>query len=276
MDLFNDTVQYVLNTDIPTKILEDTFLPNKNSPDRNRSLGDCIIEKVIRNRIMPALNALGGTIIDVPLWECKFEYDSTFQYRYHRHYEVAERFTQNRPINAVLRAFNMGVVTSPTGIGAGGIGVSAYQTSDADEMVRKQIETYGRAVQFSDSDIEVIGDNIIRVTNTIMQTYNLSLECRVGYSREFHELTRPYHIDFFRLANIATKAYIYKEQRILIDQFKNDGGRELGAYSEFINQYSDANEQYLEEIAKRWGKLLILGDQRRAEKARQTGGRSFL
>lgn len=276
MDLFNDTVNYIMNTDIPNKILEDVFLPTKHSGARNRSLRDCIIEKIIRNKIMPALNSIGGTLIDVPLWECKFEFDNTFQYRYHRHYEISERFTQNRPINAVLRAFNMGVVTSPTGIGAGGVGVSAFQTSDVDEMVRKQIETYGRAVQFSDSDIEIVGDNVIRVVNTIMQTYNLSLECRVGYSREFHELTRPYHIDFYNLANMATKAYIYKEHRLSIDQFKNDGGRELGVYSDFVNEYSSAAEDYQTDLDTRWGKLLILGDQRRAEKARQTAGRAFL
>lgn len=273
MDLFNDTVRYVLNTDIPSKLLEDTFLPAKHSTARNRSLGDCIIEKVIHGKIMPDLNAIGGTIIDIPLWECEFQYDNTFQYRYHRNYEIDPKFTQNRSINAVLRAYNMGVIASPSGIGPGGIGSGAFQTSDVDEMVRKQIETYGRAVQFSDSDIEIIGDNMLRVTNTIMQTYNLSLECRVGYSREFHELNRPYHVDFFRLANIATKAYIYKELRIMIDQFKNDGGRELGAYGDFVNQYSDANEQYLEEVAKRWGKLLILGDSRRNDKARQSAGR---
>ena len=273
MDLFNDTVQYILNTDIPSKILEDAFLPGKNSPERNRSLGDCIIEKVIRNRIMPVLNAMGGTIIDIPLWECHFEYDNTFEYRYHRHYEIDERYTQNRSINAVLRAFNMGVTSNTHEYGAMAGG---YQTSDVDELVRKQIGSYGRVVQFSDSDIEIVGDNVLRVTNTIMQTYNLSLECRIGYSQQFHELTRPYHIDFFKLANLATKAYIYKELRIFIDQFKNDGGRELGAYSEFINDYSGANQEFTDELNSRWGKLLILGDQRRAEKARQTAGRSFI
>lgn len=274
MDLFNDTVRYILNTDIPEPILEDAFLPAKNSTQRNRSLGDCIIEKIIKNKIMPELNAIGGTIVDVPLYKCRFEYDDTMQYRYHRIYEIDPQYTQNRVINSVLRAYNTGVISSSAGASPYGIGINAYQTSDVDEMVRKGIEPNGRVIKFSDAEIEICGDNMLRVVNTIMMSYNLTLECRVGYSSEFHEFARPYHIEFFKLANLATKAYIYRNMRLKIDMFKNDGGRELGVYKDIVDEFQSAAQDYDEQIDKRWGKILILADARRNAKSTWNAGRN--
>ena len=273
MDLFNATVRHICNNDIPMMILEDTFLPPKNSTERNRSLADCIIEKIIKNKIMPELNAIGGTLIDVPLYKCPFEYDDTMQYRYHRIYEIDPQYTQNRIINAVLRAYNTGVISSAAGASPYGIGINAYQTSDIDEMVRKGIEPNQRAIKFSDAEIEIVGDNMLRVVNTIMMSYNLTLECRVGYSSEFHELSRPYHVEFFKLANIATKMYISRELRLKIDMFKNDGGREFGVYKDIVDEYQSAVTDYADEI-KRWSKLLILGDSRRNAKASWNSGRN--
>lgn len=274
MDLFNDTVRYICNTDIPLSILEDAFLPPKDSTQRNRSLGDCIIEKIIKNKIMPELNSIGGTLVDVPLYRCRFEYDDTMQYRYHRIYEIDPEYTQNRVINSVLRAYNTGVISSPAGASPYGIGVNAYQTSDVDEMVRKGIEPNSRAIKFSDAEIEIVGDNMLRVVNTIMMSYSLTLECRVGYSSEFHEFQRPYYIEFFKLANLAAKAYISRELRLKIDMFKNDGGRELGVYKDIVDEYQSAAQDYNEEIDKRWGKILVLADARRNAKATWNSGRT--
>lgn len=272
MELFNDTVRYVMNTDIPSKILEDAFMTNKHDPSRNRSIGDCLIERIILNKVMPDLNGIGGTLIDIPLYECPFEYDDTVEYRYHRIYRIDPKYTQNRPIHAVLRAYNNGVISAVGGTVAQGIGVTAYQSSDLDTMVRKQVNTLGRPIKFSDSDIELVGDYVLRVTNTIMLTYNLTLECRIKYSEQFHELNKPYHIEFFKLVNLATKAYIYRELRLQIDMYKLDGGRELGVYKEYIDNYADANDQYQEQLDTRWGKLLVLGDTRRNNKARWATG----
>lgn len=272
MDLFNDTVRYVTNTDIPSKILEDAFMTGKYDPSRNRSLGDCIIERVIKNKVMPDLNGIGGTLIDIPLFECPFEYDNTAQFRYHRIYRIDPKYTMNRPIHAVLRAYNSGIISSCGGGTAQGVGVTAYQTSGLDEMVRKQVNTLGRPVKFSDADIEVIGDYVLRVVNTIMLTYNLTLECRIKYSDEFHEFNKPYHIEFFKLVNLATKAFIYRELRMQIDMYKLDGGRELGVYKEYIEEYSSAAADYQEQIDTRWGKILVLADTRRNNKARWTTG----
>lgn len=272
MDLFNNAVQFVLNNDIPKRILEDAFLPDKHSNQRNRSLTDCIIERVIRNKVMPDLSRIGGTLIDIPLYECPFSYDDTLNYRYHRIYEIDAKYTQNRPIYSVLRAYNNGVISATAGMTPFNAGYSTYQTSTVDEMMSKQIMSRDRMVKFSDADIEVVGPFSLRVTNTIMLAYNLTLECRIGYSSEFHELMPPYHHEFNLLVDLAVKSYIYRELRLDIDMFKLDGGRELGVYKDYVDSYSNAASDYQEQISKRWRKLLILGDARRAKKADWNAG----
>lgn len=273
MDLFNNAAQYVLNTDIPSRILEDAFLPAKHTSQRNRSLTDCIIERIIKNKIMPDLNRIGGTIIDVPLYKCNYIYDDTIEYRYHRIYTIDPALTQNRPILAVLRGYNNGVLSAQSGYASITSGFSTYKTSDADTLMQKQIGSHTAPVRFSNSDVEIIGHNKLRIINTMMVGYNITLECRVPYSDQFHELSAPWHIEFNQLVNLATKAYIYKELRLAIDMFKLDGGRELGVYKDYVDNYSSAGDDYLEQIKSRWGKLLIMADPRRARKANFSAGR---
>lgn len=272
MDLFNSAIQYVLNHDIPRRILEDNFLPSKHSTERNRSLNDCLIEQVIRNKVMPDLNSIGGTLIDVPLYECPFTYDDSLNYRYHRIYSIDPKYTQNRSIFSVLRAYNNGIISATAGMTPFNAGYSSYQTSTTDEMISKQIMSRDRVIPFTDTDIEIVGPHTLRVVNTIMLAYNLTLECRVAYSSEFHELLPPYHLEFKKLVNLATKACIYRDLRLEMDMFKLDGGRELGTYKDYVDNYSNAAEDYQQQLDTRWRKLLLLGDARRAKKADWNSG----
>jgi hypothetical protein len=51
-----------------------------------------------------------------------------------------------------------------------------------------------------------------------------------------------------------------------MDQAMLDGGQELGAFKEIVDDYRDAHEQYEEYFNERWRKVSIMADPKSKER----------
>lgn len=64
---------------------------------------------------------------------------------------------------------------------------------------------------------------------------------------------------FARLVELATKAYIYKEEVITLEQTEIYQGQELGGIKSYISDLADSEELYQEQLTK-WAKIAFMHD----------------
>ena len=65
---------------------------------------------------------------------------------------------------------------------------------------------------------------------------------------------------FAKLCVLAVKAFIYNELLIEIDQAYLQGGQELGAFKNYVDGLSDANDMYLTHLKEVWMVTAVMND----------------
>ena len=77
-----------------------------------------------------------------------------------------------------------------------------------------------------------------------------ALVCRLGYDNEFTNLSNSSIIPLSKLILTATKAYIWVNLTIRIDQAVLSGGQDLGQFKSIVDSYQQELERYEEDLKK--------------------------
>lgn len=261
-------IQYALSEiayAINPKILQMAFTP----PERfrfqqtivnNNTIEDRIRDKVIDGRVRNLINLRGSQEIVISLsglpliqeensvgWHCHIPL----------HLTNGRRIVGVRSLYMGLGTNAMGVVNTATMMGYGnGMGCGKdLNLQMAEELMKNNSPL---ALNHTNA-VYLVDENTIYCEDVIIQG-GMMLRCTVESDEEFSFLTGPYKRPFAKLCVLATKAYIYNELDIKVDQGQMISGTEVGRIREWIDKYSDAEELLQEFIDTEWTKIQIMAD----------------
>lgn len=242
---------------IPRQILEKTFIPaGRHRYQESRSIDSFIREKVIDGRVAQDIELLGSTFIQIPIRSSWISNQGNGEYLL----RVPMSATQGRSITRVTS------VELGNGNTAGLSTYTSYNSSAAQNSARKVLDAALPTPVTGTPHIELLDNNVVYVTDIIFSGYNLYLNCYLSADENFNNLTKPAWGHFAKLCELACKAYIWTELSITIDQAALDGGQELGAFKDIVDDYRDAHEQYEEYFTEKWRKVSIMADPKSKER----------
>ena len=242
---------------IPRQILEKAFIPaGRHRYQESRSIDSFIREKVIDGRVAMDIDLLGSTFIQIPIKSSWISNQGNGEYLI----RVPMAATQGR------------VITRVTSVELGNgntAGMSPYLSNNGNAALNSAYKVMSSALPTpitGTPHVELLGNNVIYVTDIIFSGYNLFLNCFLAADENFNNLTKPAWGHFAKLCELACKAHIWTELSILMDQGVLDGGQELGAFKDIVDDYRDAHEMYDEYFRERWRKVAIMADPKSKER----------
>jgi hypothetical protein len=244
---------------IPYEILNETFKVDTGYTAGRvagvkTSLESRIREDILENKVLDDCNLMGGREIIVPLRGLKVRYhdDMTFVVT------IPKSLTEGQSITSVLS------VAQSTDIGVGTM-QSQYQSGNAHSSSMDALfhASTGSGSSLIDGRVRMIGENTVYVKSVNITTGDLYLRCRVGSDSNMSNLPATAWLDFSNLVILATKAYIYRELSIRMDEGQLSGGLNLGRFKELVDEYSDSHQMYNEFIHERWPRIAAINDEER-------------
>lgn len=260
MDVFTQAIRRVMRADIPEEILYDAFIDQSQRIRRSPlSIEQQIRTEIIRKQVMMDLANVGGVMVDIPLNGIPYTTTDNFQ----KIFTIPMSKTFGRLITSVMGIYMN--VTSNFNEAAPGQTVSPYYNPPIARSVNRVINSYRPMPLMANARCEVTADNVITVRDYMCFSPDSTMRVKLQYSEDFSELKRAYYKDFAELVLWATKAYIYRKLALRLDRAALDAGREFGRYKEFVDEYRDANTTYDTLLDEKWGRILILNDQKQKE-----------
>lgn len=242
---------------IPRQILEKTFIPaGRHRYQESRSIDSFIREKVIDGRVAMDIDLLGSTFIQIPVKSSWISNQGNGEYLI----RVPMSSTQGR------------VITRVTSIELGNgntAGMQPYVSGNSNAMLNSAQKVISAATPTpvtGTPHVELLGNNVIYVTDIIFSGYNLYVNCFLAADENFNNLTKPAWGHFAKLCELACKAYIWTELSVTMDQAVLDGGQELGAFKDIVDDYRDAHEMYEEYFREKWRPVAIRADPKSKER----------
>lgn len=253
-------ILYALNHlrhSIPQDILHLAFSPRSavnptvrwgNNNDFS-SLDHQIRDKVIEGRVNLDCDLVGGTQVAIDLRGVSYEqYDMrsrVFRIPYER--SGGRRIVSVQTLNYLN--YN---------------GMPSYHHGTGDQLLQASMDMYYAVASMpivSTANCQLIGDNVVLVQDNVQQfSDQLAMTCLVENDSEMSNLNPGAYMHYAKLVELATKAYIYIQLSIRIDEGVLHAGMNLGRIREFVDGYSDANEMYQEYFMSTWRRVSYTND----------------
>ena len=254
---------------IPRDILRAVFItPYQGYYAKAQSLDDCILNAVIRPRVMLSCDLVGGTEVTISLEGLTPQVTN----RLESIFKIPKDRTQNRTITSALSFSYMSVASAQ------------YATMES-QWMRGSVSpsmVAGRAMMDAASPMPVpstarvalIGENTVMIRESVAVGGFGWLRCILGNDEQMSNLQVRSIPDFCKLCELAVKSYIYNEYSIELDRGRVEGGFEIGKFKEIVEQYADAEAMYQEYLTTRWAKVAFANDRESYERhiRRMIGG----
>ena len=252
---FDNALRMVYNT-IPIEILEATFRPK----DFQVSLDERIKEVIINGRVLPDCNVNAGQIKRIPLSLCQIErvipdpiFNSITSPTPGTLYRVPPHLREHRDIVGVIDISYLydftGFNDTPFGFGTNGNSVKS--------LAAAVLNSHTHRNACLTPTPKLLTDNMILITPTNSFLTDWALVCRLGYDTEFTNLPNSAVLPLGKLITTATKAYIWVNLTIRIDQAALSGGQELGRFKEIVDKYEADLDRYEVDLKDLRGSLLF-------------------
>ncbi len=250
MSAIAHALNYVKQT-IPPEILQVAFMGHLSQPMRMRqmiplSLDHMIRSKVIEDRVLPDVNLFGGTEIWLPIFGLAYEMVNTNTYVY----RIPLEMTQGRKITRMFST----CFTNLTGVNGY---VSAQGKGSLISAAMQVMSSASNPPIVSNAYVELVGDNTIVIESSITSPAQMVLRCWIEGDANMTHLKTPVYLLFSKIVAAAVRNYIHVNTVIPQDISFIHGGMELGRMKESIESYSGANEEYLDFLETKWGKVSI-------------------
>lgn len=260
-----NAIQYSLNHirhTIPEGILQLAFSPRSivqptvrwNQNNDFVSIDQQIRDKVIEGRVNIDCNLVGSMQIAIDLNGVGYEqFDMST-----RVFRIPFEKTGGRRIVSIQTLNYMNYHGMGGYGGTGGMG---------DQRLGAAMDLY-RAVAnmpiVATANCQLIGDNVVMVKDNIQHlSDNLAMTCLIENDSEMNNLNPGIFPVYAKLVELATKAYIYTQTVIPMDQGVLHGGMSLGRISDIIQDYADSNEMYQQVFNEQYRKASFTNDRPR-------------
>jgi hypothetical protein len=262
-----NAIQYALNHirhTIPEGILQLAFSPRSivqptvrwNQNNEFVSIDQQIRDKVIEGRVNIDCNLIGSMQIAIDLNGVPYEqFDmATRVFRIPYEKTGGRRIVSIQTLN-YMNYHGMGGYDSYGGFGG------------VDQRLGAAMDLY-RAVAnmpiVASANCQLIGDNTVMVKDNIQHlSDNLAMTCLIENDSEMNNLNPGIFPVYAKLVELATKAYIYTQTIIPMDQGVLHGGMSLGRISDIIQDYADSNEMYEQVFREQYRKASFTNDRPR-------------
>lgn len=202
--------------------------------------------KIIRNIVIKELNLLDGEEKRIPFTACKLLMSANGVMLI----EIPSNVLNNRPIITVDNIMSGGVGQARLNRVGGlpGLAINMLNTNSPTDL-------------YSNCKVEIINNNIIKVSEVSYMEPNAIISLRVHSNPNLSNLPSTTHVDFAELCLYATQKWIYAKKRKDINLAVLKGGAELSIIKEMVDEWSDAAEEYKEK-RKEFIAIMNMSDKR--------------
>jgi hypothetical protein len=267
---------------IPMQILQKAFLDISYLGYNNYSIDDAIVNNVLRAKVLPDCNMLGGQTMVIDVSQCgvnPIEVGSNV-------ITVPKHLTGGRSIVSVISVVHVtqGMLAA---LSAGGPGVTnsvmgnsgCCDSNNGSPVTTALTNLYNSGNNLpviSSAVAEIIGENIVHVRNLpIGVKVGMGMICVVANDENMSNIQPRSVYDFKKLCVLACKAYIYNKLLVNTDIGEFKAGASLGVIKSIIESYSDAAQMYDDFLRQKWVKIAYTNDKFKYSRliARTTGQR---
>lgn len=231
---------------IPYDILREAFKDDSGWRRAPIGIDQHMMLKVIQPRVLVDANLVGGQQVIIPMGGLS----PTFTDGVTSVYEIPDYLTQNRTIVAPLSVGYMPYVNNAMS-GGYGMGVANNQ-SDVMSAAQRVGDSMSSIPMVSSAILELVARNTISVREQFRVTGIHQLRCIVENDANLNNISPRSWGAFATLCELAIKSYIYNKLIIRIDQAYLQGGQELGAFKSYVENLSDAEQQYQTHLREVW------------------------
>jgi hypothetical protein len=245
--------------EIPMEVLKYTFSPTRYDPSRKGLIRDystgvsldmVIRRQVIDPRVMVDINLCSGVEVFIPLDRVESERIDNWTYIY----RIPKELTQGRNITSVYG------LSYGAGHTLGNVGVISSDRSMVLEAAAGLMQSNAAWTQVQTAYCTLVAENTIMVTNMNRVPGIAYLRCLVSHDPNLANIPTHYSEVFSELCTLATKAYIYTNSIIPLDEGVISGGASLGRIREVVDSFADAGQMYREFLKERWRKAGIMAN----------------
>lgn len=240
-----------LNFSISRELLEISFITDE---DRKSfipvSVESQIRKRIIENKVLVDCNLYHGTTMHVPLSDLIPHRKDDFTVTY----EIPKSRTAGRPIMAAI------AVTYGNSFPANATFGNMPGRSALSDAAAQVLNSHSQIPLVSTAAVDLVGDNVICVRDTIIVPTQLWLDCRVANDEAMNHLQPANFGSFAYLVELATKAWIYTNVRIPMDMGRIHGGSDLGRIREELDSFSEALRDYRTFVEEDYGQVSVMND----------------
>lgn len=236
------------------EILERVFIRRKeNWRQIPYDLKEMINQEVLRPIVLPDCDIVGGTEITIPLDDLRAEETDN---GYTKVFRIPKNRTNNRTITSVLDVTYASLYQNLGGYGSNAIS----RASPAMQLGAAVMEAQLRVPYTSTAKVQLIGENVVMVKDSILLPVNLYLRCVLGNEENLSNIQTRSYLTFQRLVEYAVHAYIYSQYRIEMDHGELAAGITLNSFKETIMEWSDAQKNYDDWLEGEWRRTAFMND----------------
>jgi len=231
---------------IPRQILQVAFLGDIGIKSKlGQDIKWHIRNKIIDNWVRPDCDLIGAYQDNIPLAGCEATTDDMYRITV----RIPKSLTGGRSIIQAL-ALNY-IYNVPGGMVNNGwqnnsMNMNTSGNSPVMNTAARILRSASPAPIQSTAAVQMIGENVVLITDYIGSIAQCSLTCRLSHDREMTNVTPGGVKQFCKLVILATKAWIYNETVIDLDMGYLYKGMEVGRVREIIDSYADSAELYSE------------------------------
>jgi hypothetical protein len=245
---------------IPKAILEKVFL---NYGTYNRyvtptNIDDQILNLVIKSRVLVDCNLIGGTQAMIPLSGLSFDRTDLNE----TVINIPKSRTQGKSINSVLNVAFVSPTSTSAGMGFGSFNSNNNMMNGSALMgsAKAALAAFDNIPLVSTATVQLLGENTILIRDNIQINQNCYLRCILANDEELSNIQLRSYKNFAKLVEFATKAYVYNNLIVEIDQGQLQGGVNLSIIKEIIGNYADAEQNYQDYLKDVWEVVAYMND----------------
>lgn len=247
MSVINKLI-FEIKQEIPKPVLEVAFLKRIGRNSKYAGGLDWEIKnKVIDARVWVDLNFMGGETVKIPINANSVEFLENYDTRCI--IRVPKRMLGGRDISQVIAYdyyYQTGVPLSNNAWQSNTFNLATSGNSPVMQVAQKILRSAAPAPITSSANVELIGDNVILLSDYMGRISSGAVVCRLTNDKELSKWNSAAIFQLSQFAIMATKAWIYANTIVDMDQGYLYSGAEIGRIQQIIDGYADANTNYTE------------------------------
>lgn len=243
--------------DIPRQILEVGFRDNWLDQYAPVTLENKILNWVIKDRVIRDMDLVHGEELIIDLSNA----DVRLSDNYARIYNIPPELTNNREIMSVIS-----VAYRPYGQlngygGASNLAAGIMMGNDISTAAAQVMSSVSSIPNMSTSRVDLVGYNIVRVTDQQRMQMACLLRCYVTNENYLNNIVPRAYYKFAELCILAVKAFLYNHMIVTMGDHFLQRGQELGIFKEVVSGWSEAAQQYKDYLKDEWAVVAYTMDE---------------